>query len=159
MKSQNIFCVNFTGAFLYSGTVSLYFSPSLCRATRIKLHHSQGFSGLSNITTHKAGRSHFTWWRCCFTRGCMIIVFTGNDRVSAAEGIPPLLHREPHIGKYEVFIREIKVLLKLPLTLLYTDTAINTLFSQAFNSRCEHDSIRSLWLSNICIMSVFKYKI
>lgn len=43
MKSKNnIFCVNFTGAFLYSGTVFLYFSPSLCRATRIKVHHSQG---------------------------------------------------------------------------------------------------------------------
>lgn len=56
MKSQNnIFCVNFTGAFLYSGTVSLYFSPSLCRATRIKLHHSQGFAGLSHVTTHTAG--------------------------------------------------------------------------------------------------------
>lgn len=56
MKSQNnIFCVNFTGAFLYSGTVSLYFFPSLCRATRIKLHHSQGFAGLSHVTTHTAG--------------------------------------------------------------------------------------------------------
>lgn len=34
--------------------------------------------------------------------------------------------REPHIGKYEVFIAEIKVLLKLPLVLLLNLTCLNT---------------------------------
>lgn len=57
-SKNNIFCVNFTGAFLYSGTVylslfSLY--PSLCRAIRIKIHHSQGLLSCPNSQFSQLG--------------------------------------------------------------------------------------------------------
>lgn len=109
MKSQNnIFCVNFTGAFLYSGTVSLYFSPSLCRATRIKLHHSQGF--LVCLT------SQYTQQHDPVSEDAGKLLLQEMTVDFAAEGLPPLAdQREPHIRKYEVFITKIQHFLKLLL--------------------------------------------
>lgn len=131
MKSQtNIFCVNFTGAFLYSGTVSLYFSPSLCRATRIKLHHSQGL--LVYLTSqHTAACFHGDPVSDDAGRLLFLQEMTMVLRLKFSQ--PLATERKPRIGKYEVFITEIepfqKFLLVPLLNLNWLDTFLFSFFS------------------------------